>query len=65
MERDAPVVFLNGCESGRMDGRFYDGFVPRFLTMGARVVLGTDCEVPAVFGAHFAMGSLEALLNGE
>jgi hypothetical protein len=23
-----PVVFLNACESAKMDGRFYDGFVP-------------------------------------
>ena len=60
-----PVVFLNACESARMDGRFYDGFVPRFLAMGARVVVGTDCEVPSLVGAHFGTRFLEAFFQGR
>ncbi|MCA1633834.1 MAG: CHAT domain-containing protein, partial [Acidobacteria bacterium] len=60
-----PVVFLNACESAQMDGRFYDGFVPKFLMMGARAVVGTDCEVPSLFGAHFGSGFLKAYLGGD
>lgn len=58
-----PVVFLNACESALMDGRFYDGFVPRFLDMGARVVIGSDCKIPSLVGAHFGTGFLEAFFK--
>jgi hypothetical protein len=36
------LFILNACESVRMDGRFYDGFVPQFLGMGACAVVGTQ-----------------------
>jgi hypothetical protein len=62
---DGPLFFLNACESGRMDGRFYDGFAPKFLSMGASAVVGTDCEVPSLFAAHFGLDFLHALLAGE
>lgn len=58
-----PVVFLNACESAKMDGRFYDGFVPRLLTMGACAVIGSDCDIPSLFGAHFGIRFLEGFLK--
>jgi hypothetical protein len=60
-----PVVFLNACESARMDGRFYDGFVPKFLAMGARAVVGTDCEAPSLLAAHVGMAFLEGFLEAR
>lgn len=60
-----PLFILNACESAQMDGRFYDGFVPKFLNMGACAVVGTDCEVPSLFGAHFGMVLLEAFFRGS
>lgn len=60
----APLFFLNACESSRMDGRFYDGFVPQFLDMGASAVVGTDCEVPSLFGAHLGIAFLKAFFSG-
>ena len=60
-----PVVFLNACESSRMDGRFYDGFVPKFLMMGARAVVGSDCDIPSLLGAHFGTRFLNAFLQGD
>jgi hypothetical protein len=61
----SPVFILNACESARMDGRFYDGFVPEFLSMGACAVVGSDAKVPALFGAHFGLALLEGILNGD
>jgi len=60
-----PIFILNACESAQMDGRFYDGFVPQFLSMGACSVVGTDCELPSLFGAHFGILLLDALLRGN
>ena len=62
--KERPIVFLNACDSARMDGRFYDGFVPKFLAMDARAVIGTDCEVPSLFAAHFGASFIEAFLAG-
>jgi hypothetical protein len=59
-----PLLFLNACESAQMDGRFYYGFVPKFLNMGSCAVVGTDCEVPSLFGAHFGIAFLETFLQG-
>jgi len=60
-----PVVFLNACESVLMDGRFYDGFVPKFLSLGARAVIGSDCEIPSLFGGHFGMGFLDGFFAAK
>lgn len=59
-----PLFILNACESVRMDGRFYDGFVPQFLGMGASAIVGTDCELPSLFGAHFGTAFLELVCQG-
>ncbi len=61
--QNRPVVFLNACESAKMDGRFYDGFVPRLLAMGACAVIGSDCDIPSLFGAHFGIRFLEGFLK--
>jgi hypothetical protein len=47
-----------------MDGRFYGGFVPVLLGLGAVTVVGTDCELPSLLGAHFGIGVIEALAAG-
>jgi hypothetical protein len=56
-----PLIILNACESAEIDGRFYDGFVPWFLARGASAVIGTDCETPSLFAAHFGTALLAAL----
>lgn len=60
-----PVFILNACESAQMDGRFYDGFVPRLLSTGAAAVVGTECKVPEVLAAHLGLDLMEALLGGR
>ena len=60
-----PLVFINACESAEMSPTFYDGFVPYFMAKGARGVVGTECETPALFAASWARRFFERFLDGE
>ncbi|WP_111511019.1 CHAT domain-containing protein [Mycobacterium kyogaense] len=59
-----PLIVLNACESADLSPRFYDGFVPYFLSKGARGVIGTECSTPVLFAIHWAEKFLERLLDG-
>jgi len=58
-------VFINACESAQMSPAFYDGFVPYFMAKGARGVVGTECQTPALFAAEWAERFFERFLGGE
>lgn len=60
-----PLVFINACESAELSPLFYDGFVPYFLAKGARGVIGTECETPAVFAVEWAKLFFDRFLKGE
>ena len=60
-----PLVFLNACESGELTPAFYDGFIPYFLSKGARGVVGTECKTPAVFATEWATRFFPRFLAGE
>jgi hypothetical protein len=59
-----PLVFINACESADLSPRFYAGFVPYFVSKGARGVIGTECKVPVVLAVEFADRFFERLLDG-
>lgn len=59
-----PLIVLNACESADLSPRFYDGFVPYFLSKGARGVIGTECSTPVLFAIHWAEKFLGRLLDG-
>ncbi len=61
----APLVFINACESAELSPLFYDGFVPYFMAKGARGVVGTECETPALFAAEWARCFFDQFLAGE
>ena len=61
----APLVFVNACESAELSPLFYDGFVPYFMAKGARGVIGTECETPALFAAEWARRFFDRFLAGE
>jgi hypothetical protein len=61
----APLVFINACESAELSPLFYDGFVPYFMGKGARGVIGTECETPALFAAEWAKRFFKHFLAGE
>ncbi|HEU4325695.1 MAG TPA: CHAT domain-containing protein, partial [Roseiflexaceae bacterium] len=44
--KNAPLVFLNACESAELSPYLYDGLVPYLINKGARGVLGTEVETP-------------------
>ena len=60
-----PLVFINACESAQMSSAFYDGFVPYFMAKGARGVVGTECNTPALFATVWAQRFFERFLEGE
>jgi len=62
--RGSPLVFINACESAEMSPAFYDGFVPYFMAKGARGVIGTECETPALFAEEWAKRFFERFLDG-
>ena len=61
----APLVFINACESAELSPLFYDGFVPYFMAKGARGVIGTECDTPALFAAEWANRFFGELLAGK
>ena len=60
-----PLVFINACESAELSPLFYDGFVPYFMTKGARGVIGTECRTPGMFAAKWAERFFKRFLNGD
>jgi len=60
-----PVVFINACESADLTPLFYTGFVPYFLSRGARGVIGTQCKTPALFAIRFAEAFFDRVFDGE
>lgn len=60
-----PLVFINACESAELSPMFYDGFVPYFMAKGARGVIGTECETPALFAAEWAKRFFHHFLTGK
>lgn len=61
----APLVFINACESAELSPLFYDGFVPYFMGKGARGVIGTECQTPALFAAEWARRFFDEFLKGK
>lgn len=60
-----PLVFLNACESADLSPAFYDGFVPYFMAKGARGVIGTECQTPAVFALEWSQRFFKRFLGGQ
>jgi hypothetical protein len=62
---NAPLVFINACESAQLSPLVYDGFVPYFMAKGARGVIGTEVETPALFAAEWAKRFFDRFLAGQ
>lgn len=62
--QSAPLVFINACESAELSPYFYDGLVPYLIAKGARGVLGTEVNTPALFAAEFARLLLQRFAAG-
>ncbi len=62
--KSAPLVFLNCCQSAEMSPYLYDGLVPYLITKGARGVVGTEVDTPALFAAEFAKEFITRFVAG-
>ncbi|MEP6835584.1 MAG: CHAT domain-containing protein [Gemmatimonas sp.] len=60
-----PLVFINACQTAQLSPEFYSGFVSYFMSKGARGVIGTECEVAAIFAVEWAKRFFERFLKGE
>jgi hypothetical protein len=63
--KHAPLVFLNACQSAELSPYLYDGLVPYLIAKGARGVLGTEVDTPALFAAEFAQAFLRRFVAGN
>ena len=52
--KSAPLVYLNACQGAQMSALLYAGLVPYLVRKGARGVIGTEVDTPALFAAEFA-----------
>jgi hypothetical protein len=62
---DAPIVFLNTCESAQVWNGLTGSFAGFFLEHGARAVLGAGSTIPMVAADVFGTAVLEELFDGE
>lgn len=60
----APLVVLNACASAVPSARVYASFLPYLLGRGARGVIGTEADIPAVLAVTWASEFFERLLDG-
>jgi CHAT domain len=63
--KSAPLVFMNCCQSAELTPYLYDGLVPYLIAKGARGVIGTEVDTPALFAAEFAKEFLTRFIKGE
>ncbi|WP_192242601.1 CHAT domain-containing protein [Mesorhizobium silamurunense] len=61
---NAPVVFLNTCQSAQVWNALDGSFVGFFLKRGASSVIGTESTIPISFAEPFANEVLNTIFNG-
>lgn len=61
---NAPVIFLNTCQSAQVWNALDESFVGFFLKRGASSVIGTESTVPISFAEPFANEVLNTIFNG-
>ncbi|MFF1608803.1 CHAT domain-containing protein [Amycolatopsis sp. NPDC058278] len=60
----APLIVLNACATAVPPDQVYAAFTPWLMAKGARGVIGTEVEIPAVFAAAWATEFFQDLLDG-
>lgn len=63
---NGPLVFINACrQSAELSPYLYAGLVPAMIQRGARGVIGTEVDTPALFAAEFAQQFIERFSKGD
>ncbi len=63
--RSGPLVILNACGNASLSPLTYDGLVPYLLDLGARAVIGSECDTPIFFGAAFGATLMTAIVRDQ
>ena len=63
--KQAPLVVLNGCHTGKFDPSTLLSFVHRFGALGAAGVVGTEIPIHETLGDAFGRFLLDRLLEGD
>jgi hypothetical protein len=63
--KNGPLVFINACQSAELSPYMYAGLVPAMIQRGARGVIGTEVNTPALFAAEFAQTFIERFSQGN
>ncbi|MFH1116551.1 MAG: response regulator [Pseudomonadota bacterium] len=63
--RANPLIFINACRSAQMTPLFYKGWMPSFTANGARGLIGTECNMPALFASVWARRFFDDFLCGD
>ncbi|MDZ4716952.1 MAG: CHAT domain-containing protein [Roseiflexaceae bacterium] len=63
--KNGPLVFINACQSAELSPYMYAGLVPAMIQRGARGVIGTEVNTPALFAAEFAQTFIERFSKGN
>lgn len=59
-----PVVFVNGCQGGKLASLFYTSFGKVLLDAGANCLIGPQIEVPPLFARTYAEEFFTRFLSG-
>ncbi|MFG1375758.1 hypothetical protein [Xanthobacter autotrophicus] len=62
---DAPILFLNTCQSAQLWNGVENSFVSFFLSRGARAIIGSEATIPAVFADRFGCEVMRRVFLGE
>jgi hypothetical protein len=62
---DAPIVFLNTCESAQVWNGVKGSFIGFFLSRGARAVIGSESTIPVVLADVFGGEVLKEIFAGR
>ncbi|MDI4656468.1 CHAT domain-containing protein [Xanthobacter autotrophicus] len=62
---DAPILFLNTCQSAQLWNGVENSFVSFFLSRGARAIIGSEATIPAVFADRFGCEVVRRIFQGD
>jgi hypothetical protein len=63
--KNAPLVFVNACQSAELQPGQYDGLLPYLMQRGARGAIGTEVNTPVNFAARFGAELIAEFAKGE
>lgn len=63
--KNAPLIFVNACQSAELQPGQFDGLLPYLMQRGARGAIGTEVNTPVNFAARFGAELIAEFAQGE